>query len=179
MTVKSYSISLLLSIGLLAGLLSACGASHANGGAPHPTHTPAATSLPATGEPNNSGQTPAAVSHGGPITDYVSLIDNLRAAGARVDAAGEVTQPFFSVKGQVIKANGAEVQVFGYADGANAKSAASKVALDGSSVGTSMVTWVEPPHFYQVGDVIVLYVGSDMTVTTLLTHVLGPQFAGR
>ncbi len=36
---------------------------------------------------------------GGPVTDYVSLIDNLRAAGATVEPAGDISQPFFSVKG--------------------------------------------------------------------------------
>ena len=38
-------------------------------------------------------------SPGRPVTDYVSLTDNLRKAGATVEPAGEVTQPFFSASG--------------------------------------------------------------------------------
>jgi hypothetical protein len=36
------------------------------------------------------------VSHGGPVNDYVSLVDNLRVAGAAFDPAGNVSQPFFA-----------------------------------------------------------------------------------
>ena len=45
---------------------------------------------------------PPVVSHGGPVTDYVSLFDNLRAAGTSVVPAGDVSQPFFSVTGNAI-----------------------------------------------------------------------------
>src|SRR5262245_39684213 len=37
------------------------------------------------------------------IMDRANLVDSLRAAGAKVEPAGEVSQPFFSVKGQIIK----------------------------------------------------------------------------
>src|SRR3989442_349236 len=50
--------------------------------------------------------TPVA-SHGGPTKDYVSLIDNLRAAGVTVEPTSEeVEEPFFSVQGRPIKVNG-------------------------------------------------------------------------
>jgi hypothetical protein len=42
-----------------------------------------------------------------------------------------------------------------------------------------MITWVAPPHFFQQGCVIVLYVGSDEEMISLLASVLGPQFAGQ
>ncbi len=119
------------------------------------------------------------VSHGGPITDYVSLIDNLRQAGATVEPAGELTQPFFSVNGRVIVVNGGDVQVFEYADAAAAEAEAALVSPDGSSVGTSMIGWVAPPHFYRAEKLIVLYVGDSETVTDVLESVLGQQFAGR
>jgi hypothetical protein len=41
-----------------------------------------------------------------------------------------------------------------------------------------MVSWMDTPHFYKTGKIIVLYVGSDTTVLELLEGVLGPQFAG-
>lgn len=119
------------------------------------------------------------VSHGGPVTDYVSLIDQLRAAGATVESAGAVSQPFFSVKGQVIKVNGEDVQVFEYTDAAAAEAEAATVSPDGGSIGTSMVTWVAAPHFYKTGKLIVLYIGNNQTTLAALETALGPQFTGR
>lgn len=121
--------------------------------------------------------TPAA-SQGGPVSDYASLVDNLRAAGATVEPAGEVAQAFFSAKGQMIKVNGADVQVFEYADAAAAEAEAAGVAPDGGSVATTMITWVAPPHFYRTGKLIVLYVGDNQDVIALLQTALGAQFAG-
>ena len=118
------------------------------------------------------------VSHGGSVTDYVSLIDNLRAAGATVEPAGDVSQPFFSVKGQVITVNGGEVQVFEYSADASADAEAALVSPDGGSVGTSMISWIAPPHFYKKSRLIVLYVGDNTAVIEALEGVLGPQFAG-
>ncbi len=119
------------------------------------------------------------VSHGGPVTDYVSLIDNLRQAGATVEPAGELTQPFFSVNSRVIVVNGGDVQVFEYADAAAAEAEAALVSPDGFSVGTSMIGWVASPHFYRVEKLIVLYIGDSEAVTDVLKSVLGQQFTGR
>lgn len=119
------------------------------------------------------------VSHGGPVTDYVSLVDNLRAAGATVEPAGEINQPFFSVTGSAIMVNGENVQVFEYADAAAAEAEAGLVSADGSSIGTSIVSWVAAPHFYKAGKLIVLYVGENAATLNLLESVLGAQFAGR
>jgi len=121
---------------------------------------------------------PAADSHGGPVTDYASLVDALRAQGATIEPNGDVSQPFFTVEGQVIGANGQDIQVFEYADEAAADVEAELLAPDGSSVGTTMVTWVGSPHFYAAGRLIVLYVGDGATTLDLLETVLGPQFAG-
>ena len=122
---------------------------------------------------------PPVVSHGGPVTDYVSLFDNLRAAGATVEPAGDISQPFFSVTGNAITVNGENVQVFEYTDAAVADAEALLVSADGSSVGTTMVNWVAAPHFYKTGKLIVLYVGDNTAVINVLEAVLGPQFAGR
>ena len=56
---------------------------------------------------------------------------------------------------------------------------ASQVAPDGGSIGTSMVSWMDAPHFYKTGRIIALYVGSDQTILDLLEKVMGPQFAGQ
>ena len=132
-----------------------------------------------TGALTPSGPGAPPTSHGGPVRDYVSLIDNLRAAGATVEPVGEVRQPFFSVPGQAITVNGEQVQVFEYPDAGSAAAAAARISPDGGTIGTTMVTWVGPPHFYRAGKVIVLYVGDSRAVISVLERVLGPQFAGR
>jgi len=115
----------------------------------------------------------------GPVTDYDSLVDNLRNAGATVEPAGEITQPFFSVKGNAINVNGEDVQVFEYNSQSTAEAEAALVSPDGSSIGTSLPFWVAPPHFYKVGRIIVLYVGENAAITDTLENALGAQFAGQ
>lgn len=123
-------------------------------------------------------QPPVDVSHGGPATDYVSLLDKLRAAGATVELEDEVSQPFFSVPGKAIKVNGQSIQLFEYADGEAAEAEAALVSFEGSSVGTTMISWVSDPHFYRLDRIIVLYIGNEASVLALLEDALGPQFAG-
>lgn len=146
---------------------------------PQLTATPLTEPTPELESDETSEPETPLVSHGGPVTDYVSLIDQLRAAGATVESAGAVSQPFFSVKGQVIKVNGEDVQVFEYTDAAAAEAEAATVSPDGGSIGTSMVTWVAAPHFYKTGKLIVLYIGNNQTSLAALETALGPQFAGR
>lgn len=126
---------------------------------------------------------PPVVSHGGPVIDYVSLVDNLRAKGAAVVPAGEVSQDFLSVTGNAITVNGENVQVFEYSDARIANSEADTISPDGSQITTKdgrvvMVDWIAPPHWYKKEKLIVLYVGDDAGVISLLTEVLGKQFAG-
>ncbi|MEO7839674.1 MAG: hypothetical protein ABIU06_10010 [Anaerolineales bacterium] len=113
------------------------------------------------------------------VEDQASLVAALQAEGAAIEAGDPVEQDFFSPLGNIIKVNGADVQVFEYESAEAMENEASQVAPDGGSIGTSMVMWVDPPHFYKAGRIIVLYIGSDETVLSLLEQVLGKQFAGR
>ena len=70
------------------------------------------------------------------------------------------------------------MQVFEYGSAAEAQEEAARVSPDGSSVGTTIITWVSTPHFYRSGKIIVVYVGSSRELLSLLESVLGPQFAG-
>lgn len=108
-----------------------------------------------------------------------ALQAGLRAGGITVAAGDEIEQPFFSVKGQGLVVNGADVQVFEYPSEAEAKADAAQVAPDGGSVGTSMMMWLAAPHFYQRDRLIVLYVGEDQAILRALEGVLGPAFAER
>jgi uncharacterized protein YceK len=112
------------------------------------------------------------------VEDQADLVATLQASGATVETVEPVTQAFFSPQGSIIKVNAADVQLFEYESVGAMEAEASQVAPDGGSIGTSMVTWMDTPHFYKAGRLIVLYVGSDASLLSLLENVLGPQFAG-
>lgn len=113
------------------------------------------------------------------IEDQASLIAGLQAAGAAVEVGDSVIQDFFTPEGTIVRVNGQDLQVFEYDTAEDMESEASLVAPDGGSIGTSMVMWVDAPHFYKIGRMIVLYVGSDQGTLDLLQQVVDPQFAGQ
>ena len=85
---------------------------------------------------------------------------------------GILSQPFFSVDAQVLNAYGEDIQVFEYdsRDDALADVDKSGLSPDGAFLARA--------HFYQTGNLIVLYVGSNSDITTMLENLLGPQIAG-
>lgn len=111
-------------------------------------------------------------------SDFTKLIARLRMQGAKVERDEGVSQPFFSVKARVLLVNSEGVQVFEFRTAASARAEARKVSPTGTTIGMSKPSWMGPPHFYLSGKLIVLYVGDDAQVKSLLESVLGPQFAG-
>jgi hypothetical protein len=114
----------------------------------------------------------------GPVTDYPSLIKSLRALGAGAAAVGEVDQPFFSIRGRMIKVHGEDVQVFQYLNAAAVDAEAAPLSHDGMAVGTRKIHWIGSPHFFKKGKLLVLYVGDNGKVLGSLEAVLGQRFAG-
>lgn len=112
------------------------------------------------------------------VINFNDLVGRLQANDANVETNGTVSQPFFTPEGQIIAVNGQDVQVFEYDSEAAANAEADLVSPDGSSVGTSMMSWMATPHFYKSGKLIVLYVGDQAATIELLEEVLGAQFAG-
>ena len=53
------------------------------------------------------------------INDVQNLMRSLRAAGLAVKRGGQVSQPFFFVRGSILTVNGEQVQVFEYANNSN------------------------------------------------------------
>lgn len=124
-------------------------------------------------------------SHGGPVTDHVSFVDHLRGAGYEVEVVGEVEQPFLEAEeGIRLRISGgdleepAELQSYHYTDPATAEADADRIGPEGAP-RTAQVDWTGPPHFFREERVLVLYVGNDPAVLSLLIELLGPQFAGR
>ena len=113
------------------------------------------------------------------VSTYDELVDALLDNGAAVESLKPISQPFFEPEGQVIIVDGYEVQVFEYTNEDDAISAAGTISADGSSIGTTMVSWIEAPHFFRSGSLIVLYVGEEDAILEELQGVLGSQIAGR
>ncbi|HEV2236788.1 MAG TPA: hypothetical protein VGR57_09035 [Ktedonobacterales bacterium] len=118
---------------------------------------------------------------------YADLIAALRARGAEVRESGAASTLTFQGAGHALLVNGAQVTAYAYGTTLAAQYDASRVSSDGSTFrggvgpfGGSAVSvdWIAPPHHYHRGRVIVTYIGDDRAITTLLTAVLGPQFAG-
>ena len=126
-----------------------------------------------------TGHNPAAPSD---LTDAQALVRFLEHLGARVSVAEQMPResfPFFSVSAQRLLVNGENVHVFVYPDPSAAQDDAARVALSGSPIGSTQITWVDPPRFYIRGQLIVLYVGRNEEVSTMLETILGRPFAGR
>lgn len=102
----------------------------------------------------------------------------LRADGAEVEVAEQIEQDFFSVPAQRLVVNGEDIQVLAFASEDAASQDASQVSADGYEIGTAMVTWIATPHFFQCGNLVVLYVGDNAGMLELLEGQLGAQFAG-
>ena len=112
------------------------------------------------------------------VSDYTSLVEDLKSTSTSAEPGESISQPFFTPQGQVIKLNDEDVQVFEYVSEEEVLKEAMQVSANGNSVGTTMISWIDTPHFYQSGKIIVLYVGNTPQVIEILTEVLGPQYAG-
>jgi hypothetical protein len=120
------------------------------------------------------------------VTDYSTLLHYLRDSGASIGEEGEIHEPFFDVEGRRVTVNGGAIQVFEYANAEVMESEASCVSPDGFSITKEkgdlwercFVSWIGPPHFYKAGRIIVIYIGDDDSIISLLENALGTQFAG-
>lgn len=122
----------------------------------------------------------------GPPSDYVSLEQALRAEGLSVVAVGPVSDDVFSAPRRMIKVGEEFVFVWEYPSPFVAHNDASSVSSTGSMVcrgfplleQCAIYDWVDIPHWYSSGRLIVLYVGHNPIIVGALARVLGPQFAG-
>ncbi len=122
-------------------------------------------------------------SHGGPVRDYVSLVDHLRAAGAIVMPQVAPTTKFWqNADAYTVLVNGERVDVYQFADVNSAMQAAAQISDGGGARQTGpnsaeMIDWVAPPHFYRADRVIALYIGRSEHALVPLQQVMGVPFA--
>ena len=175
------------------GIVAACGrpidTAHPQGsGEPRPEATVSGPPAQPTGD---TGQGSGVVqSHGGAVKDHVSFVDYLCSQGLTVEIIGDTEQPFLRGKGTQLRVSGgkltraADIQSYHYDDTALKANGVAVAAADVDGIApdgnprTMRISWVATPHFFHRERIIVLYLGDDPAVLTLLTKALGQQFAG-
>ena len=125
-------------------------------------------------------ETPAqeatAPSQGNAVGEVAQFVDALRAEGATVNSAGEITQPGFPVTGQMLTVNGADVELFEFQDEATRQQFSDEISQAGYT-GISITGFVDQATFWAKGRLIVLYIGQDQTLILSITQVLGDPIA--
>lgn len=117
--------------------------------------------------------------------ERTDLVNALRSKGIIVDTRGSVEQPFlhprsgtrFQLTGGSLSGP-AEIQIYEYDSTKDVTADASSIRPDGSGAANVIVEWIAPPHFFAKGHILVIFVGTDPSLTQVLTDELGPQFAG-
>jgi hypothetical protein len=112
------------------------------------------------------------------VHDYDSFIDALEKKGITAESVEILEDSSFSVPTLVISVNGENLQVYEFSSATEAQDAALLVSEDGTEIGTSIIRWMDTPHFYTQGNLIVLYVGHTQEMLDLLESLLDKQFAG-
>ena len=110
--------------------------------------------------------------------DTTWFVKQLQARGASVTLLQTYDQtPLFIAPLRLFQVNHVHVSVYEYANERAAKTEAATISPGGDRIGNILVDWWVAPYFYQVGRLIVLYVGSERPTLTLLGSILGPPFA--
>lgn len=107
---------------------------------------------------------------------YDHIIAELRAQGAVVGVGSiPAEHPLFSVSGLEFNVDGEILQVFEYVDIVAATNDSSAIYY-GENDAWEEIVWTATPHFYQVNNILVMYVGDDAALLSLLEAALGYPF---
>ena len=132
-------------------------------------------------------------SHGGPVRDHVSFVDNLRSRGFSVEPIGQTGVMPLDVRATDLAVSGggiegrATVLSFDYDDTDLGRDGRRVAEEDATRIAEGVRVQVTsgglplpsgPAHFYRKERVIVMYVGADREMLRVLVELLGPQFAG-
>ena len=131
---------------------------------------------------------------GSRVMDYEYLVNDLRLSRVTIEEIMDVPYPVFDAHGEsVFSVGGKSVRiedekhllVLEYENEAAVKTEAGFVSRDGYDLHKpegkfyQSIDWIAPPHWYQDGRIIVLYVGENPEIRILLEDLLGRQFAGQ
>jgi hypothetical protein len=118
------------------------------------------------------------VSPGEAVFDLADFAETLFANGVPIELGSEEVFFFFPIPALHFKIFGQDVLVFELIGPGTAASVAAAVSDDGTTIAGRVIDWPATPHFFREGRIIVLYLGDDPQVLSVLTAFLGPQIAG-
>lgn len=127
------------------------------------------------------GQSATSGGENGAGDDVVApaFVGEWESSGATVVTGGQIPVSLFDgAAGQTYIVDDAELQVYQFKDEATAEAAAGTISADGGMINDVSVRWAGAPHFYRLGDTIVLYVGDDAATLERLGGAFGTPFAG-
>lgn len=114
----------------------------------------------------------------GKVIDFQSLVSAIKSRGLAVEQIEKIDDSAFKVPIQVISVGGMDLQVYEFDSESDVSIAKEIVSSDGTEIGLSIIRWMDAPHFYSQGKIIVQYIGHNPEMLNLLDSFLGNQFAG-
>ncbi len=113
-------------------------------------------------------------------TNVIIYNDFIAALQAKKYTIKEIEPPsdgvglsFFSVIPKRIEINGQGIVICEFENSGIAKLEAQTISEDGNMIGNSMFEWIDIPHFYQQGNLIVEYTGSNKKLLDDLSKIVG------
>jgi hypothetical protein len=106
------------------------------------------------------------------------LLEKLSEEGYEIEDTGETEQPFFPVNGETFQINGDTLQIYQFKDVFEATDEAATVSPDGNTIKNTLVTWIDTPHFYHHGKMIIIYLGDNEDILQSFQDKIAYQFAG-
>lgn len=86
---------------------------------------------------------------------------------------GKTPHTFFSVYPTYYEADGKRLAIYEYKNVKKAKKDSEMISKDGYTIGNAQVEWIDQPHYYHTGKIIVSYIGSDAELQKDLKEILG------
>jgi len=111
-------------------------------------------------------------------TSLSGVVAALRAENVDVKEVETLEQPFYAVPAHIFTADGEDLQLYEFASAAEAERAAAQVDARGSTIGTTKMSWLAPPHFFRKDRVIAIHLGYSASTRAALERVMGKPFAG-
>ena len=122
------------------------------------------------------------------VTDYSTLLRYLRASGVSIREERQASwHLFYYAVWTIVEVDGIPIQVFEFANIKDMEADASCVSPDGYFIekylgddrwSFATYEWIDIPHFYKAGRIIVTYIGNNYSMISLLENAFGKQFAG-
>ena len=118
------------------------------------------------------------VSPGEQVFDLADFAELLFANGVSVELGSQEVFDFLPIPALHFNIQGADVLVFELVGPGTTLAVAAVISEDGNTINGQPVDWPATPHFFVEGRIIVLYLGDDPQILSILEAFLGPQVAG-